>query len=135
MTGHGADLEGEAACRSAGGRRGRLRGLVAHHTWSGYGSRGPLCSDVRRIGSSNGCPASEIRAGVPRWNSDDAEAATFFPTRPAGAPIHADIVGDKPAMVFMIFAGFVVALVAGRYLGDSDQRISTVLTRSRFSKP
>jgi hypothetical protein len=38
-------------------------------------------------------------------------------------------------MVFMIFAGFVVALVAGRYLGDSDQRISTVLTRSRFSKP
>jgi hypothetical protein len=38
-------------------------------------------------------------------------------------------------MVFMVFAGFVVALVAGRYIGDSDQRISTELTRSKLSKP
>jgi hypothetical protein len=38
-------------------------------------------------------------------------------------------------MVFMVLAGFVVALLAGRYIGDSDQRISPDLTRSRFSKP
>jgi hypothetical protein len=38
-------------------------------------------------------------------------------------------------MVLMVFAGFVVALVAGRYLGDSNQRISPDLTRSRLSKP
>ena len=38
-------------------------------------------------------------------------------------------------MVFMVFVGFVVALVAGRYLGDSNQRISAELTRSRLSKP
>ena len=38
-------------------------------------------------------------------------------------------------MVFVVFAGFVVALVAGRYLGDSNQRMSTDLTRSRLSKP
>jgi hypothetical protein len=37
-------------------------------------------------------------------------------------------------MVFMVLAGFVVALVAGRYIGDSD-RISQNMTRSRFSKP
>lgn len=38
-------------------------------------------------------------------------------------------------MVFMVFAGFVVALVAGRYLGDSNQRSSPDLTRSRLSRP
>ena len=38
-------------------------------------------------------------------------------------------------MVFAVLAGFVVALVAGRYFEDSDSRISTALTRSRFSKP
>ena len=38
-------------------------------------------------------------------------------------------------MVFAVFAGFVVALVAGHYLGDSDSRVSSELTRSRFSKP
>ncbi len=38
-------------------------------------------------------------------------------------------------MVFLVFGGFVVALVAGRYLGDSTQRISPDLTRSRLPKP
>jgi hypothetical protein len=38
-------------------------------------------------------------------------------------------------MVFVVLAGFVVALFAGRYLGDADQRVSPGLTRSRFSKP
>jgi len=38
-------------------------------------------------------------------------------------------------MVFTVFAGFVVAVLAGHYFADSDSRISSGLTRSRFSKP
>ena len=37
-------------------------------------------------------------------------------------------------MVFLVLAGFVLALVAGRYLGDADYRVSNDMTRSRFSR-
>jgi TRAP-type C4-dicarboxylate transport system permease small subunit len=38
-------------------------------------------------------------------------------------------------MVFAILAGFLAALVASRYVGESDSRMSTELMRSRLSKP
>ena len=37
-------------------------------------------------------------------------------------------------MVFMVLAGFVLALVAGRYISEGDYRVSNDLTRSRFSR-
>jgi hypothetical protein len=36
-------------------------------------------------------------------------------------------------MVFMVLAGFVVALVVSRYLGE-EERVGDGLSRSRFSK-
>ena len=33
----------------------------------------------------------------------------------------------------MVLAGFIVALVAGRYIGDADQRVGSEMTR-RFSR-
>jgi hypothetical protein len=43
--------------------------------------------------------------------------------------------GDYTFMVFTVLAGFVIALVASRYFGDADSRISGGLTRSKFSRP
>jgi hypothetical protein len=37
-------------------------------------------------------------------------------------------------MVFMVLAGFVLALVASRYISNGDYRVSSNMTRSRFSR-
>jgi len=37
-------------------------------------------------------------------------------------------------MVFMVLAGFVLALVASRYISDGEHRVSSDMTRSRFSR-
>jgi len=37
-------------------------------------------------------------------------------------------------MVFMVLAGFVLALIASRYIRNGDYRVGSDMTRSRFSR-